>query len=76
MKKLKKYCFNILLSIDQFLNVLLGGDPDETISSRAAKLEYKEKSARVFCKILSFFLGKDHCQKSLEPDEGKDNILK
>lgn len=32
---LKHRWINLLLALDQFANVLLGGQPDETISSRA-----------------------------------------
>jgi hypothetical protein len=33
----RKYFWNILVSIDQFVNTLLGGNPDETVSSRMGK---------------------------------------
>lgn len=33
----KKYIRNILISIDQMANTLLGGDPDMTISSRLGR---------------------------------------
>ena len=36
-----KYFLNILISLDQMGNTLLGGDPDETISSRLGKLKQK-----------------------------------
>ena len=36
-----KYVWNILIAIDQFFNALFGGDPDETISSRAGKYHLK-----------------------------------
>ncbi|MDP4158147.1 MAG: hypothetical protein Q8911_00075 [Bacillota bacterium] len=32
-----KYFYNILIGIDQLCNTILGGDPDETISSRMGK---------------------------------------
>jgi hypothetical protein len=34
---MKKYIWNILVAIDQFINTVLGGDPDETMSSRMGK---------------------------------------
>lgn len=34
---IKKYIFNILIGIDQLCNTILGGDPDETMSSRMGK---------------------------------------
>ena len=33
----KRYLWNLLLAFDEFVNALAGGDPRETISSRAAK---------------------------------------
>lgn len=33
----KKYIWNLLISIDQLCNTILGGDPDETMSSRMGK---------------------------------------
>jgi len=34
---IKKYFINLAISIDQLVNTILGGYPDETISSRAGK---------------------------------------
>lgn len=34
---MKRYLFNILLALDQLGNVLTGGFPDETMSSRMGK---------------------------------------
>ena len=36
-----KWIVNVLVSIDQLGNTILGGDPDETISSRLGKLKLK-----------------------------------
>lgn len=68
---LKQWGWNILISLDQLLNVLMKGDPDETISSRAAKAKIKNKKwGCILCKILDWF-DKDHCEKNIEHDEGK-----
>ena len=64
---MKRYFINILISIDQFFNALLGGCPDETISSRIGKKD--GKISVWMCRILNMF-EKDHCKKSIEPDEG------
>jgi hypothetical protein len=73
---MKKYIFNLLISLDQWGNTLIGGDPDETISSRLAKLNRKGNKVGVIgCKILDKF-EKGHCEKSLEKDEGKDQTFK
>jgi hypothetical protein len=67
---MKRYIWNILISIDQLFNTVLAGDPDETISSRMGKRARKgDKLGKVICKILSLF-DKGHCEKSIEEDEG------
>lgn len=65
---MKRWIWNILVSIDQFVNALLGGDPDETLSSRAAKAN--TWTARLLCWFIGIF-DKDHCAKNIEYDEGK-----
>ena len=69
-----KYVWNILISIDQLINTLLGGDPDETISSRAGKREKEQAWAKYLCKFLNW-VDTDHCTKTIEKDEGSDTTL-
>jgi hypothetical protein len=61
-----KYILNLLLSLDQFINVLFCGDPDETISSRVGKRH------AILAKIVDtiFFFDKRHSYNSREIDEG------
>jgi len=72
---IKKYFWNILVSLDQFVNTLLGGDPDETISSRMGKAikEGRCRGCYIICRILHLF-DSSHCMKSIEEDEGADGI--
>ena len=73
---MKQYFWNILITLDQLGNTIMGGDPDETISSRLAKLNRKGNKVGVIgCKILNVFQ-EGHCEKSLEKDEGKDEVFK
>lgn len=72
MGAMRKYLLNILIAIDQLGNTLLGGDPDETLSSRAAK--WHPAAARVINVI--FFWQPNHCRESLEADEGNDAVIK
>jgi hypothetical protein len=67
----KRYFWNILVSIDQFFNTISGGDPDETISSRMGKHLAKHDCpfCNFMCKLLNLFQ-KDHCIKSIEKNEG------
>lgn len=58
-------------SYDQLANAAFGGNEDELISSRAGKARKRgEKWACVLCKLLDK-IDTNHCEKSIEPDEGK-----
>lgn len=63
------YIWNLLISIDQLANTLLGGFPDETLSSRMGKRVNDCVVCKYMCKFLNLF-EKDHCEKSIERDEG------
>jgi uncharacterized membrane protein YbhN (UPF0104 family) len=68
---MKQYFWNILICIDQFINTLLGGFPDETLSSRMGK--HVTKGDCIICSFICGFLNlfeKDHCIKNIEKDEG------
>jgi len=65
------WLWNVLIGIDQLANAILGGYPDETISSRAAKAKHKGKHwGCVLCKLLDL-VDKGHCEENLEADEGE-----
>ena len=72
MQGLKRYGWNVLIAIDQLGNTLLGGDPDETISSRMGKRRCRV--CRLLCRLLHR-VDPEHCNKSIEPDEGKDGVF-
>lgn len=57
----------LVISIDQLFNVLLGGYADETLSSRAWRAYYDKKLfGLVFKPVIDtiFFFDKDHCFNS------------
>ena len=67
---MKRYIWNLLISIDQLANTIFGGYPDETLSSRWGKLAREEhKFAMFMCNLLHIF-DKGHCEKCIEEDEG------
>ena len=77
--KAKKWFWNILVGVDQLVNAILGGDPDETISSRLGKKIAKKADKNNFYWVLCWLLSKidpNHCSKSIEEDEGKDEVVK
>jgi len=75
MRYIKRYIWNLLISIDQFANTLLGGDPDETLSSRLGKYQHRCPVCRFICRLLSK-IDYRHCQKSIEDDEGDREVIK
>lgn len=69
MPSLGNYIKNILISIDQLINALFGGNPDETLSSRAYK--FSRKGCYWYANIINglFFWQRNHCQESEEKDD-------
>ena len=58
---MKTYFYNILIAADQFANTVLGGNPDETISLRAAHAKAAGAVwGCVLCKALSW-VSPGHC---------------
>ena len=81
-RKLVKYFWNLLIALDQFVNTIFGGDPDETISSRMGKWARNGENNRGIKKPLYWIANlvverfeKNHFVQSIEEDEGKNEIL-
>ena len=63
--------WRLAVSFDQLANTAFGGSEDETISSRAGKAARKGKRwGCVLCRLLDWF-EPNHCEGSIEMDEGK-----
>ena len=82
MKPVLRYLHNFGVGLDQFVNAITGGDPDETISSRLGKYLASPPNCKAckytvvaVCWFLDLFQ-KDHCLKSVDATEGKDAIIK
>ena len=76
-KAIIKYFWNWLIWIDQGINVLFAGDPDETVSSRVGK-NVHWRGRRGLWKWLADFLNwidPGHTREYIEEDEGKDGVL-
>lgn len=68
------WCRNVLVGVDQLANAVMGGDPDETISSRCGK---RRRSCRI-CAALCWLLDRidaRHCAKFIERDEGGRSLF-
>lgn len=73
---MKQYLLNFAILLDELGNTLTGGDPGETISSRAGKaMQEGNRFACVLCRFLDLFQ-KDHCLKSINPDDGSRAVVK
>lgn len=74
MSRFKRYGLNMLIALDQLVNALAGGDPDETISSRLGKYHANSVMGKLVNAV--FFWQKNHIKESIEPDEGTNAIDK
>lgn len=77
-----RYVKNVLVTLDCLGNTLLGGDPDETISSRSSKAMAYEQSVNPprwgwgcrMCSFLAIFQ-ENHCAKALERNKGSRAVV-
>lgn len=74
---IKKYFRNLFVALDQLVNAIAFGDPDETISSRLGK-NYRDSRLRKLVDWMFKSQNKEggHCVGSIEYDEGRDSIIK
>jgi len=73
-KYISNYIWNLLISLDQLCNTILGGYPDETMSSRMGKHLVKKNCflCKFICSLLNK-IDKNHCIDAIENDEGEQN---
>lgn len=68
MAAVKLYLFNLLIGVDQLINVILGGAPDTTLSTRC--WHHREHWAGAMAvKLIDFLFSwyeQDHCKSSAE----------
>lgn len=66
------WLLNLLIAIDQVGNVILAGEPDETLSSRAHRMRLKGQPCwRWTARFINclFFWQADHCQAAYESEQ-------
>lgn len=78
MGLINRYIWNVLVSIDQLANTVLGGDPDMTLSGRMGR-DVRNGRCRA-CRLICWLLNKidpKHCanQDIKESDEGSDAVI-
>lgn len=71
-----RYWINVLIGLDQFTTTLLGGYPDETMSSYAWRLEKRGKFFGFWRRVIDgiFFWQKDHCFKAVMSERQKRHL--
>lgn len=71
-----QYFINIAIWLDEGLNLFTGGDPGETVSSRAAKARMANKKwGCILCKILGWITQTDHCQRAYDKYVGSRAVI-
>lgn len=77
-RELKRRVLNVLISVDQLFYVLItlgNGNPDETMSAAAYRLEQEGKlGGKIFRPVLDslfYFIERDHCRLSYEAERLK-----
>lgn len=65
------YLHNIGIVTSQVLNTILGGYPDETLSSRSGKRKLKGKAFPANVIDVLFFWQDEHSISAIEWDEGR-----
>jgi len=77
-RKTGAYLLNVLISVDQLVNTIAAGDPDETISSRVGKVRERHGGqipwSSPLCKIIDStceIFDKNHTLEAIERDEGQ-----
>lgn len=69
---MKQYLLNVAIAIDQTLNALRGGSPDETLSAAAWRTEQSGKlGGRIFRPVIDLIflpLEREHCHKAYEAE--------
>lgn len=82
MKRLKRYLWNLLIAVDQLLNVVVGGYPDETFSARTwRKAEADQWFWRAMRRLIDWFFMKafkqgEHCKKSYDSEAARGHSPK
>jgi hypothetical protein len=83
--KIGLYFANLQVGLSQFINTLIGGDPDETLSSRVGKMKRGiTNSKNPWLKPIQwgnqifviFWKQKDHWNSAIEDDKGDRALWK
>ncbi|AIV86485.1 hypothetical protein NCF_04377 [Burkholderia pseudomallei] len=75
MSKIGRYLLNFAVLLDEAVNTIFGGSPNETISERAAKARNAGRRwGCVLCRFLDT-ISKGHCDDALTSTIGDDAVI-
>lgn len=75
MNKVGRYFLNYAILLDEAVNTVFGGSPNETISERAAKARNAERRwGCVLCRVLGW-INPGHCDNALTSTVGDDAVI-
>jgi len=64
------YIHKVLIALDQFGSVVIGGKTDQTLSGRAGLARNNGKRwGCIVCSVLGFITRSDHCSKAIIGDQ-------
>lgn len=72
-----QYSYNLCLATSQLSNTVLGGDPDESLSSRFGRAQEDGVWAAKYgmAPVTNVLVGPDHCRRCIEYDEPRNKEL-
>lgn len=71
----KTYVNNVLVSLDQFANAILGAPDDETISSRMERLDEKGNPIGKAGHTILDAIQTNHCENAVVNDEKRGEAI-
>lgn len=75
MSKIGRYLLNFAVLLDEAVNTILGGSPNETISERAAKARNAGRRwGCILCRLLNR-INPGHCDNALTSTIGDDAVI-
>lgn len=75
--KISQYFFNVAVGIDQLGNTIIGGAPDETISSRCYRHSDDNRFAAVARKVIDFIFSiweENHCYEAFKSEQERNHF--
>ena len=77
---MKQYLLNVAIALDQVLNALRGGSPDETLSAAAWRTEQEGRIlGRIFRPLIDLLASpweRDHCRTAFESERLRRHLPK